>query len=440
MEIKAITNREENFFFGFHDISPWNFNNDKFLALRAKSINSPPVSDEKCDVGYFLEDVFIKVATTCAFNYPQGSRQQWIGKEDKFIYNDKSNKSWISKIVDLDSSGLIETLNYSIYTIDNNGWAYTIDYERLHRVGGYGYTGIKDSSIQSNSPSNSGIYKHNIYTKENGLLISINQVSNFEGNEIDGFNHYITHLVLNPEQTRLAFLHRYKLADGGEMSRLMTIQIDGTNLKCLGTGFLSHFDWLDNSRILIWGRINSSFDTFRSSVLLKYIPGFLLSYGKKTIKKFIRKSNNSSISLNNWLILDESVDKHASKIPIATLDQDGHPMICPTNRDWMICDTYPDTNGIRKLFLFQFSTNKKIVLGEYQMIDTKPDYYSISDALSDVDPKVIQSFSLEKMAFFRSGLHCDLHPRWNMHGSMIAFDSIHEGYRNIYIADLTKIL
>jgi len=37
-------------------------------------------------------------------------------------------------------------------------------------------------------------------------------------------------------------------------------------------------------------------------------------------------------------------------------------------------------------------------------------------------------------------LRCDLHPRWMPGGSAVTFDSIHEGYRGIYRADLSAIV
>ena len=41
--------------------------------------------------------------------------------------------------------------------------------------------------------------------------------------------------------------------------------------------------------------------------------------------------------------------------------------------------------------------------------------------------------SFADLSFARSGLHCDLHPRWNHWGTKVAFDSIHEGTRQLYI-------
>lgn len=42
-------------------------------------------------------------------------------------------------------------------------------------------------------------------------------------------------------------------------------------------------------------------------------------------------------------------------------------------------------------------------------------------------------FTRELYAFTRSGLHCDLHPRWRGDGTQVAFDSIHEGTPQPYV-------
>ena len=57
--------------------------------------------------------------------------------------------------------------------------------------------------------------------------------------------------------------------------------------------------------------------------------------------------------------------------------------------------------------------------------------------LKGVDEKVLKLISdPESFSFTRSGLHCDLHPRWNFSGTVVAFDSIHEGSRQIYITSI----
>jgi len=91
--------------------------------------------------------------------------------------------------------------------------------------------------------------------------------------------------LLSPNQERIAFLHRSKLADGGEMTRLCTVGRDGKELRVLASGFLSHFDWLDNNHIMIFGRQQTFVEKLRQGeTFYKWVPSPILRYGKKIAK------------------------------------------------------------------------------------------------------------------------------------------------------------
>ena len=218
--------------------------------------------------------------------------------------------------------------------------SFSINYSRLHRLGGYGYTGLHDKYAEDNAPSKDGIFKLNLETKKTELLISIKTVSEFEASTPSKKHHYITHLSLNPNGDRLAFLHRYRLDDGGEMTRLMTIAIDGSNLRCLAYGYLSHFDWKDNDSILIWGRSNQTVANLRENLFLKKILEQINDEYKTNSTKIIKQ-----IKSNEFILVYSVPIKDETKIAENIIKSDGHPMVNPLNRDVMICDTYPKKNG-----------------------------------------------------------------------------------------------
>ncbi|MPR32127.1 hypothetical protein [Salmonirosea aquatica] len=443
MEIDS-TDEMGNFFFGFHDLIPWNSNGNRLATLRIADISTPPKTHVFCDFGFIENRKFIKLGETYAYNFPQGARQQWVGNSNFLIINDKFEDKWISKVYDTDSLRQTSLLQYPAHVITDDGWAFGLNYSRLFRVGGYGYTGLRDITASHHAPSTDGIIKHNIYTGESHLLVSIHTVASFEANLNAGKHHYITHLVLNPNQDRIAFLHRCKLSDGGETTRLMTIGCDGSNLRCLSSGFLSHFDWKNNYQIAIWGRVGTNIEAIRNSIFYRIMPTKLLFFIKYMVKSLISnyypRKTLSSNSLFNWLVFSDEDSPTCSLLADGILSEDGHPSFCPTNRDWMICDTYPNTEGIRTLYLFQYSTQRKIDLGYYKMISNKPDLASLGDSLENVEASVIKSFKLDNLAFTRSGLHCDLHPRWNRNGTTVSFDSIHEGVRRIYEYNVGSIV
>ena len=131
------------------------------------------------------------------------------------------------------------------------------------------------------------------------LLVSIQDISECDATTSahNGFHHYVTHLVLSPNGKRIAFLHRFFLSDGGLRTRLMTIGVDGKDLRCLAVGFLSHFDWRNDNSIFIWGRAGGNIDAMRSNPLFSnpLIKPFM-GVAKSLARKVLKRSKGMSMS------------------------------------------------------------------------------------------------------------------------------------------------
>lgn len=443
--IKRLTNGSKHHFFGFHDIKASNNSNDKILSLEVDIINRPPLPNEKAGVGYInAEGNYIRLGETNAYNYPQGARMQWIADSDCFVVNNQVGNKWGSSVYDTTTNKLIEDLGDSVHCLSKDGkTAFTLNYARLFRLGVYGYIGLKDTSDDQIAPTDDGIFCHNIETNESSLLLSIHEIANHNPLLVPnkGFHHYVTHLSLNPTNTRIAFLHRYRLQDGGETSRLMSANVDGTDLRCLATGFLSHFDWQDDESLIIFGRYNSSIDTLRNNPLFANpLIGGSLRLVKKGVRLFLKPKAGGQASNEFFMHVTDvepaTIDPFAKGIILA----DGHPMFNPANRDWLSNDTYPDKDGIRTLMLYNVSSNQRIDLGTFKMINDIPDKTLWEEYTQGVDATIMKLFSLDAYTFTRSGLHCDLHPRWDGVGERIIFDSIHEGTRQMYSVDVKDII
>jgi len=90
------------------------------------------------------------------------------------------------------------------------------------------------------------------------------------------------------------------------------------------------------------------------------------------------------------------------------LKEDGHPSFS-RDRKWLLTDTYPDRYSDRKLILF--NPEKGIInLGSFF---SPPNY--------------------------REDVRCDLHPRWDREQNWVCFDSAHEGFRSMYLIDISTI-
>ena len=442
LNIERITTGPKHHLFGFHDLLISNKEETKYLCIEVDTINRPPMQGELFSVGYVENGNFIKVGNTTALNYPQGARQQWVADTNLFTVNNRVGDVWGTDLYDASTNKLLERFTATTHMLSTDGeYSFGLDYARLFRLGGYGYSGILDKGANDALPSDSGITIMNMKTKVIKTLVSVKEVAECGATSVDKqSHHYLTHLCLNPSSTRLAFLHRYFFPDGGMMTRLMTIGVDGKDLRCLGQGFLSHFDWKDDNHIYIYGRSGRAVDTLRSNPILSH-PLLMnsLRLAKKIVKSFVGK-DHGIVGGMSFLMVEDSDNGTLYSFAKDLIPTDGHPMTNPISQDWCICDNYPDKDGYRDLFLYHFKDNKRIDLGRFQRIFDLPDMTLKDEYFRGVDRNILESISEEDLAFTRSGLHCDLHPRWSADGKWAVFDSIHDGTRQIYRVNVQKIL
>ena len=164
----------------------------------------------------------------------------------------------------------------------------------------------------------------------------------------------------------------------------MTIGVDGNDCRCLVSGFLSHFDWKDNHSIFIWGKESGNIDNLRSNPFLSnhYIQPFL-SVAKNVIRSFSKKAIAGS---KHFLLVQDVNSKQITPLAIGVIDEDGHPMCCPVDRDIVICDTYPNQETKeRTLFFYDFRDNTRIDIGHFYMGNSKVDVSLENEYIKDVD-------------------------------------------------------
>lgn len=90
--------------------------------------------------------------------------------------------------------------------------------------------------------------------------------------------------------------------------------------------------------------------------------------------------------------------------------RNGHQSYLPDKR-WMVTDTYPDGRGYQHPYLYNFETDEIVALGQF---------YS---------PRA-----------YRGRYRCDTHPRVSRDGERIVIDSPHDGGRQMYLIDISRIL
>ena len=408
------TPKDNHYFFGYYDKLQINKNNDKLLILKVDFINRVPNKHDKATIGYFdltLDNKFVELSTTNAFNWQQGFMLQWLGPDynQKVIYNDIIDENLVSVIFDIEKSSK-KIIIRPVYTVHPDGQqAATIDFERHHWCRrGYSYDG--NFSITKNQPvvENDGVWhvdlkqnisKQIIYLKD---LIKYKPLSNMEK-----ATHYIEHLMLNTTGSRLCFLHRWKLEDGGIYARLYTVAMDGSDLYLLNdSGRVGHFGWQDDEHLLVYGGLENKINSLRKHKnILKYFIKPLLPLYHKLVNDNSKLSK--AVTGDSYVIFKDKTNV-VQRVSESISNEDGHPSFSRKgNKDIYITDTYadPDEGSIAKLIMFDLAKNNYVVLDELS--------------------------SIEK--YDNSPLRCDLHPRWSIDGKFISIDTMNDGVRSCYL-------
>lgn len=89
---------------------------------------------------------------------------------------------------------------------------------------------------------------------------------------------------------------------------------------------------------------------------------------------------------------------------------DGHPSTI-NNGEWMVTDCYPGHDAMSRLYLYNIKTDEVICLGRF--------YQPLK---------------------YKGAGRIDLHPKWNMSGTKVYFESGHDGKRRLYVIDVSSIV
>lgn len=367
----------QDYFFGFHDKSPFSPNADKILANKLTiPLYMPDLSDPLI-IGYFnLQsgkfDKYIPLGKSFAWNYHKGCRLQWLN-EDKIIFNTALKDSLISKVVDIYSNK--ETIiDYPIDTVSSDGkWATSFSYERLENLmPGYGYKYADDGYLDKKYPEETGLFLINLDQNSRELILSLNDLVNDEtfNQPHEDARHYVTHSEFSFDGSYVSFLHRWTKKDTRDRkTRLIIFDLQQQKILYLPTeGMVSHYVWNRNNQILAFCTI----DSLDRHVLFD-VP-----------------------NINSYKIIDSS-----------SINSDGHQFFI--NNTEFVTDTYPDKFRMAKLFKCNITITDTELLAKLY----SPKKYQTKD--------------------FENHIACDLHPRVSPCRNYVSFDSVRDNKRSICI-------
>ena len=276
-------------------------------------------------------DRWIELGSTTAWCWQQGCMLQWIPEsESEVIWNDRAADHYISRILDVKTRQQARHDTSPDLHVESR-WQDGPNH-RLSPIAdvrpGYGYVGFPDPFADDLAPKDTGIFHVDLETGKSKLIISIADVVRLGTilNPMPGIKHHMYHLLFNPDGSRFAFLHRWLYPNGKRLSRLFTAKPDGTDLHILDdNGLASHFMWRDKSHILSWASRPSDG------------PALYL---------FKDRTSTTQVVAKNVI----TADGHCSYLP---------------GGEWVVDDTYPDTDRLQEVFLYHPATNRRISLGKF---------------------------------------------------------------------------
>ena len=255
---RAISREPGFHWFGYYDKRQFDPSCRRVLAMEADFEGRSPTADDAIKVGVIDlddDDRWTQLGQTRAWCWQQGCMLQWRpGSNCEVMWNDREGDRFLCRVLDLEN-GARRTLPRAVYTLSPDGrTAVSADFRRIqHMRPGYGYAGIPDPNRETLAPEDAGIWRVDLDSGAEELIITIAQVAAipYPHGDLREARHYFNHLLFNTDGSRFVFLHRWRFGDGGFHTRMMTAAPDGSDIRVIDDfGRTSHFIWRDPEHIL----------------------------------------------------------------------------------------------------------------------------------------------------------------------------------------------
>lgn len=379
---KRISPTDGEYFFGYYDLAA--FNGKLHLAHKASFADRLQMPGDAVQFGVIdIENgKFETLGQTRAWNFQQGAMLQWnpAAPKREIIYNCLLDGTYAAAVMDIET-GKTRYLDRPVANVSPKGdYALSINFSRLYTFRpGYGYADIPDPFFYKNHSAEDGVFLINMQTGKSKLIISLEQIWEFTHDAFGDADQkiIINHITFNTEGTRFLMLSRnFHPADTTHKTAIITADTDGGNLFLLSDyGVQSHYNWYDEDEVIF----------FSDGKELACTRGWANTYVLRD------RTQEGRIVADGWFVRDN----HMSYSP---------------DRRYLVTDTYTDLLNMQPLRVYDIAADICMELGKF---------YALPRCVEDI--------------------RCDLHPRWNENGSLISFDSTHEGRRGIYLVNFEDV-
>jgi len=302
------------------------------LAMKVYFQNRLVQSSDRADIGVIdLKNKYkwTKIGESTAWNWQQGARLQWRPGREEIVWNDRSDdgKHYICRVYDF-RTGKKRVLPRPIYDLSPDGeTALTHDFERMkHR--GTDYVGIEDKYKDQIAPRETGIWKMNMNTGSEQLIMSLEKMAAIaypRGLPASG-GLYFFREGWNPSGSRFVTFIK---DPANNLFEAYSMTANGTDIRYLYHN-PSHHSWRDDDHIIDFGEHTP--------------PG-------------------GGPAQNGYFLFKDDGAGKAREV-LWEVDFDGHNSYIPNSgNSWIISDTY-SLNGFQYLFLYHVPTKQFVPLAK----------------------------------------------------------------------------
>lgn len=341
-----------NLFFGYYDISPFNFSEDSIVVHGQKEQSS-----ESVDILiYSLKNKCFKIlGSTYAWTYQQGSRLMWFDN-NIIIFNsyEKDETRYFSILLNV-VTGEEERIPYPIQVLYKNKYFLSINYYHLFQTGTeYGY------KYEDNNNKDT-LIRYDLSTREAKTILFLRDCERkLTKNYCSPERHHFNHFLISPSGESFIFIFRF-YSNGRRVDNLMYYSFTKRQLQILiEDEVISHCTWRNEKEFLVWAKINSKEGYFLYNIIdnnfkLLYETGY---DGHPTFiseSKIITDTYPDRIFRQSLYVLD--LDSMEKKI----LHEQKHPSIySPDSR----CDLHPSLSPLKKLYQIDIidDSRRKIIV------------------------------------------------------------------------------
>ena len=130
--------------------------------------------------------------------------------------------------------------------------------------------------------------------------------------------------TFSPEGDKFVSILRFHLKKGVLISYFICTYIDGSKNQLLASEKVSHFEWINNEKIVVWCRtLSPHFQKLRFN---SFLEKYFVTYLKKVVNK-LKPSLKTKILSTHYHLIDLKNPNKITKLDENILTEDGLPQI-----------------------------------------------------------------------------------------------------------------